>query len=95
MITFQLNSANTKLDYIFLPLFKKICNETSEKLKIKSNKFFEANFITSAKIKTLNDKYRHINEATDVLSFSVEHDKLIGEIFIAVDYAKKEAKIHN
>jgi probable rRNA maturation factor len=95
MIAFQLNSTNTKLDSIYLPLFLNICHETNKELKIKTDKFFEVNFITSAKIKTLNNKYRHINKATDVLSFPVEHTKLIGEIFIATDYAKKEAKLHN
>ncbi|MDR2821824.1 MAG: rRNA maturation RNase YbeY [Mycoplasmataceae bacterium] len=95
MVTFQLNSTNKKQDSIYLPLFDKICNEITKTLKIKGKKIFEVNFITSSKIKTLNNKYRHINKATDVLSFPLNHNELIGEIFIATDFAKKEAKLHN
>jgi probable rRNA maturation factor len=95
MVTFQLNSINQRQDSIYIPLFDKICTEITKIFKIKEKKLFEVNFITSSKIKTLNNKYRHINKATDVLSFPLNHKELIGEIFIATDFAKKEAKLHN
>jgi ssRNA-specific RNase YbeY (16S rRNA maturation enzyme) len=95
MVSFRLNSNNEEQDSIYTPLFDEICNKISKLLKIKEKKIFEVNFITAVKIKVLNNKYRHINKATDVLSFPLNHKELIGEIFIATDFAQKEAKLHN
>jgi probable rRNA maturation factor len=51
------------------------------------------------KLRSLNKTYRHINEATDVLSFSNEYldletgNKYLGDIFISYPRAKEEAEI--
>jgi probable rRNA maturation factor len=60
---------------------------------IEGSGFFEVSIIDSKQIKALNKKYRKIDEPTDVLSFCM-NDQLLGEIFIAYDYAVKEAKSH-
>lgn len=55
-------------------------------------------FVTDAYIKSLNKSYRDKNEATDVLSFNYEKEmpgddsNLVGEIYISVDTAKRQAK---
>ena len=46
-------------------------------------------FISKNKIKFLNNKYRKKNEATDILSFSL--DKNLGEIFICKEIAKAKS----
>ncbi len=55
-------------------------------------------FVNDAYIKSLNKAYRKKNEATDVLSFShlkspdFKETNLIGEIYISVPTAKRQAK---
>lgn len=57
-------------------------------------------FVTDAYIKSLNKSYRNKDEATDVLSFNYEKEmpgddsNLVGEIYISVDTAKRQAKEH-
>ena len=62
------------------------------------------NLIKDLEIKLLNSKYRNKNSVTDVLSFAyIENGKcqigecgiiLIGDIFISIDTAKKQALEH-
>lgn len=61
-------------------------------------------FVTSAKIRELNQKFRKINRTTDVLSFPLiknvkdienqkePEEKSIGDIFICYDQIKQQAK---
>lgn len=46
-------------------------------------------------IKKLNKKYLSHNFATDVISFLIEEDEFIGEIYISVDTASVQAKEYN
>jgi probable rRNA maturation factor len=47
-------------------------------------------------MKKLNSKYRGKNKTTDVLSFEFgDKDKIIGDIYISVPTAKKQAKEYN
>ena len=54
-------------------------------------------FVTDSYIQALNKSYRDKNEPTDVLSFNYmdnfvnDNERLIGEIYISVDTAKKQA----
>jgi probable rRNA maturation factor len=60
----------------------------------------ELNFVNDEEIKNINRQYRKIDKATDVISLSYldgnkfPGDDLIGEIFISVDTAKRQAKEH-
>lgn len=51
-------------------------------------------FVNDSYIKGLNKQYRKKNKPTDVLSFSYldEDTGLIGEVYISVETAKKQAK---
>lgn len=63
--------------------------------------------VTNDEIKKLNEQYRHIDEATDVLSFemddpfkpidedNVERVITIGDIIISMDKIKEQAKEYN
>jgi probable rRNA maturation factor len=55
-------------------------------------KRYELSFalVDEARIKFLNNKYRKINKATDILSFSLEKNS--GEILICKEIAKIKAK---
>ena len=46
-------------------------------------------------IKKINKKYRNINKPTNVLSFELGDDVLLGDIFISLDTVKSEAKREN
>jgi len=50
-------------------------------------------FVNDTYIQALNKSYRKKDEATDVLSFNYGGDsKLVGEIYISIDTAKRQAK---
>lgn len=64
------------------------------------------NYISSAKIKTLNSRYRHIDKSTDVLSFPIYKNikqiqaspnltNNLGDIFVCLPEAKKNAQEKN
>ena len=99
-LTFQNLTASKKYGSKF---FEKILAVGVKELKL-SNKNIEVsvNLVGEAKIKGLNRKYRHKDKITDVLSFPLE-DKILGkydimplgDIFICLPFAKKEAKSEN
>ncbi len=43
-------------------------------------------FVSSEYIRELNEKYRHIDSPTDVLSFPISNDNRGGEIYISPEY---------
>lgn len=53
---------------------------------------FSIIFVGKREIKQLNKSYRNINKVTDVLSFSSDEEKYIGDIFICYEQAVKQAK---
>lgn len=84
-------------------IFEKILAVGIRELKL-SNKNIEVsvNLVEDDRIKELNHKYRHKNKVTDVLSFPIEVKPIpkaniwpIGDIFICLSFAKKEAKEEN
>lgn len=48
--------------------------------------------MTNKKIAHLNRLYLKKNGPTDVLSFPIDHSLLLGDIIVATDIAKKQAK---
>lgn len=49
-------------------------------------------FVSDAVIRKLNKKFRKISRATDVLSFEIKEEGILGEIAISKDTAKRNAK---
>ncbi|NSW80808.1 rRNA maturation RNase YbeY [bacterium] len=85
-----INDSNIKIKSINKTLLKKTLIKTMEYLNIE-NRHIDITFINDSQMKMLNRKYAKKNISTDVLSFSVEgYDKeLLGNIFISLNYAKK------
>ena len=79
--------------------FDAVCLSTYSQLKLCENVVFDVNIVTPAQIRKINNKYRKIDKVTDVISFANRDDKtvivpLLGEIFICLDQAKKQAKTY-
>lgn len=77
--------------------FDAICLSTYKTLNICENVVFDVNIVSATQIKKINKQYRKIDKVTDVISFANRDDKtmfvpLLGEIFICLDQAKKQAK---
>ena len=49
-------------------------------------------FVGKAEIKKLNKKFRNKNKATDVLSFELKQNNILGEIVICPEVVKENAK---
>ncbi len=50
------------------------------------------NLISSSQIKDLNKEFRNIDTETDVLSFEISDLGLLGEIYLSIEYIKKNTK---
>lgn len=79
--------------------FNAICISTFNQLKLCENLVFDVNIVTPAQIRKINNQYRKIDKVTDVISFAnrdsgAVYVPLIGEIFICLDQAKKQAKAY-
>ncbi|MBO4745536.1 MAG: apolipoprotein N-acyltransferase [Alphaproteobacteria bacterium] len=51
--------------------------------------------VDDKEIRKINKKYRNIDKPTNVLSFELDDDLLLGDIFISIDTVKKEAAAAN
>ncbi|MCH4222969.1 MAG: rRNA maturation RNase YbeY [Solobacterium sp.] len=86
----------------YLPFFRKIAASAENILKISSDCELSVTFVRSRTIHTINRDYRGIDRPTDVISFAIndnrfkgetaEEAKDLGDIFINIDYAKKQAE---
>lgn len=77
--------------------FNAICKSAFKQLKFNEDVIFDVNIVSSEQIKFINKKYRKINKVTDVISFANRDNNeitipLLGEIFICLNRAKKQAK---
>lgn len=52
-------------------------------------------FCSDKFMKKLNYKYRGKNKSTDVLSFNLDDKKILGDIYISIPDARKQAKEYN
>ena len=50
------------------------------------------NFVTTDESRRLNEKFRSIDEPTNVLSFPAQRDDVLGDVAICVDIAKVQAE---
>lgn len=77
--------------------FDAICLSASKQLKLKNDLEFDINIVNTKQIHSINKKYRKIDRPTDVITFANRDSNeikipLLGEIFICIDIAKKQAK---
>lgn len=93
------NRTNTSAEQ-WEPVFKKIAASAEKLLQLPSTYEISVTFVRSRTIHTINKKYRGIDRPTDVISFAVNDvpelvdmpDKDLGDLFINIDYAKRQAK---
>ena len=52
-------------------------------------------FINSQEMKELNNQYRNIEQATDVLTFPLFEDELIGDIYICLEQVNIKAQLYD
>lgn len=98
-ITFY-NRTNLDLDS-YETLYKKVAASAEKRLHLK-NQCISVTFVRSVTIHKINRDYRGIDRPTDVISFAVndndtgfeleEETEDLGDLFINVDYARKQAK---
>ena len=94
-----LNRTNADMDYI-LPMYEKIASRTEKVLDLKEPCEISVTFVRSRTIHTINRDYRGIDRPTDVISFAINDEpdlidtgvKDLGDLFINIDYAKRQAK---
>ena len=61
-----------------------------------SNALINVIYVDDKKIKVINDNYLKHNYSTDVISFNLtEKKEIIGEIYISLETAEKQAKEYN
>jgi len=83
--------------------FRALLQEAVEKINLQSGEIeISVNLVGEGKIKALNKKYRNKNKVTDVLSFPLDSNPALkgaiinlGDIFICLPFAKKQAKREN
>lgn len=81
---------NCGLTYEF---FTKIAEEVFNELDMQDNQYEISLLLTDDEtIRQLNKEYRNKDKSTDVLSFPMEDDIMLGDIAISVDTAKRQAE---
>lgn len=98
----EINYINkTNHDMSFLePLYQKIAKATEKRLGLDKDLELSVTFVRSVTIHKINRDYRGIDRATDVITFAINDgeellmsdEKDLGDIFINIDYAKRQAK---
>ena len=83
-------------------LFQKIAERAEEVLDLAKDQIISVTFVRSRTIHTINRDYRGIDRPTDVISFAArdestgfeteEEMKDLGDLFINIDYASRQAK---
>lgn len=94
-----LNRTNQNV-YRYNTIFDDIAISCEKVLQLPKDLEISVTFVRSRTIHTLNKEYRKIDRPTDVISFATidsgctlsEMDDDLGDIFINIDYAKRQAK---
>lgn len=81
---------NCGLTYEF---FTKVAESVFNELDMQDNQYEISLLLTDDEtIKQLNKEYRNKDKSTDVLSFPMEDEIMLGDIAISVDTAKRQAE---
>lgn len=83
----EINKRSNIADFSWLGTLDKII---SSKFKIK--KSISIALVSDKEIKEYNRVYRNKNKVTDVLSFILDENDVLGEIVISLEQAKRQAK---
>ncbi|RJQ35188.1 rRNA maturation RNase YbeY [Candidatus Parcubacteria bacterium] len=84
---FNINKRTLIADFSWLPALEKIfCS------KFKIKKQVSIALVSPEEIRELNRVYRNKNKVTDVLSFELDSQEILGEVIICLEQAKKQAE---
>lgn len=83
----SINKRSLRIDFSWLPDLEKII-----KRKFKISQSISIALVKKAEIKKFNNLYRGQNKITDVLSFNIDSQQILGEIVICLDKAKEQAQ---
>ncbi len=94
-----INRTNENVEQ-YLPFFQTIAQSAEKKLDLSDQCEISVTFVRSRTIHMINRDYRGIDRPTDVISFAINDDpelidlpeKDLGDIFININYAAKQAK---
>jgi probable rRNA maturation factor len=92
------SSTNTTKFKIDCHSLKILFNHAKKILKLNEDKKLNLIFVNNKKIREINKIYRKKDKSTDVISFAFNesqktpNENLLGEIYISIDTAKKQAK---
>lgn len=81
-------------------MMHKVAESAEKRLQLRDDYEISVSFVRSRTIHAINRDYRQIDRPTDVISFAVQDDPDIpeeaqtdlGDIFINIDYARRQAK---
>lgn len=87
-------------NYSWFELFRTIAANAEKVLELRNDYEISVTFVRSVTIHKINRDYRGIDRPTDVISFAVqdadtffeEEDTDLGDIFINIDYAARQAR---
>ena len=96
-----INRTNAEISQ-FEEMFHQVASSAEKKLSLEDDNTVSVTFVRSKTIHTINRDYRGIDRPTDVITFAIrddmdefmieEEEKDLGDIFINIDYARKQAK---
>lgn len=96
-----INRTNQDMEQ-YAPVFHEIAASAEQVLELDDTCIISVTFVRSAAIHRINRDYRGIDRPTDVISFAVrddtdgfedvEEETDLGDIFININYAKRQAK---
>lgn len=86
----NINKRSLRVDFSWLPKLEKIL-----KKRFNLKKQISIALLSDIEIKAMNKVYRHKDKVTDVLSFPLESDYIIGEVLICLGQARRQAKEKN
>ena len=83
----NLNKAGQVADFSWLSKLEKIVRS-----KFKLKKQISIALVGEKEIKNLNRLYRKKNKITDVLSFGIKNDYILGEVLICTEQTRRQAR---
>lgn len=87
----KLNLINNVSDDNFKTLLMPVAKQASLDLEIKEKRILNVVICDNEFIKGYNERYRHVDKETDVLSFPSDEDGELGDILISLDKAREQA----
>lgn len=102
----DISDQTDKLSTVHEDLLQRVLAFAAEKEKVNATAEVSVTMVTNETIKSLNEQYRHKNEATDVLSFEMDTPMrstentaampiMLGDIVISYDKVIEQAERYN